>query len=195
MYAKSRTTISTIFDSAQRLFVIRAYDDISMSDIAQEAGITKGAIYHHFASKQQLFINMMVRYLNNLHDILQKAVDTIGTADERLRLLTQLYLETPTQDQRVIQLVRRDSNRFIGEERETLVRAYQRALPDQIAAIISDGIQSGEIKAGDVRLLAWQYVAIVEVSLSDYARQRFDSPPKMANYLTNIFFDGVRRQP
>lgn len=195
MYAKSRTTISAIFDSAQRLFVIRAYDDISMSDIAQEAGITKGAIYHHFASKQQLFISMMVRYLNNLHDILQKAVDTIGTADERLRLLTQLYLETPTQDQRVIQLVRRDSNRFIGEERETLVRAYQRALPDQIAAIISDGIQSGEIKAGDVRLLAWQYVAIVEVSLSDYARQRFDSPAKMANYLTNIFFDGVRRQP
>lgn len=192
MYAKSQITIAAILDAAQHLFVVRSYDDISMSDIAQEAGITKGAIYHHFTSKQQLFIRMMVRYLDNLHDLLHAAVDTSGTAHERLQQLTQTYLETPVQDQQVIQLVRRDGNRFAGEERATLIRAYQRALPDQIETIIYDGIQNGEVAAGDVRLLAWQYVAIVEVSLSDYARQRFDSAPKMATYLTNIFFDGIR---
>ena len=52
-------------------------------------------------------------------------------------------------------------------------------------------VNSAEIADGDVRFLAWQYVAIVEVGLSEYARNQFADARAMANYLTNQFFDGV----
>ena len=97
----------------------------------------------------------------------------------------------PLHEQQLIQLVRRDNNRFTGTERSTLVRAYQNALPNQIETIIGDGIASKELMAGDSRLLAWHYVAVVEVSLSEYARQQFTSPQKMATYVVRAFFDGV----
>lgn len=194
VYEKSLTTISEILDAAQRLFVRHNYDDVTMAKIAQEAGMTKGAIYHHFKGKKKLFLKMMARYLNCLQLILHEAVASEGTARERLEGLTTRYLEMPLQEQRLIQLVRRDNSRFTGDERATLVRAYQDALPNQIERILRDGIAEGEIMAGDARLLTWQYVAIVEVSLSDYARQQFTSPPKMAAYVATVFFDGVAKR-
>lgn len=194
VYEKSLTTISEILDAAQRLFVLHNYDDVAMTKIAQEAGMTKGAIYHHFKSKKELFLKMMARYLNRLQPILYEAVANEGTARERLEDLTTRYLQLPLQEQRLIQLVRRDNSRFTGDKRTTLVRAYQDALPNQIEHILRDGIAEGEIIAGDARLLAWQYVAIVEVSLSDYARQQFTSPPKMAAYVVSVFLDGAAKR-
>lgn len=191
VYEKSLTTIGEILDAAQRLFVLHNYDDVTMTKIAQEAGMTKGAIYHHFKGKKKLFLKMMESYLNALQVTLHQAVAREGTTRERLQDLTTRYLQLPLQEQRLVQLVRRDNSRFTGAERTKLVRAYQDALPNQIERILRDGIASGEIMAGDARLLAWQYVAIVEVSLSDYAREQFTSPPKMAAYVVSVFFDGV----
>ena len=191
MYEKSFTTIADILEAARGLFVSNSYDDITMRQIAQAANVTKGAIYHHFKGKEELFLRMMVDYLQGLQTLLHEAVAMSGTARERLYRLTELYLEKPLTDQRTIQLVRRDNTRFNGSTRQELITAYQNALPNQIEAIITDGMNDDEIKSGDPRIYAWQFVAIVEVSLSTYARQRFDSPQKMATYLTDVFFDGV----
>lgn len=191
MYEKSLTTIANMLDAAQVRFVNSNYDDITMTDIAEDAGVTKGAIYHHFDSKQHLYLTMMHRYLNGLRETLQTAVDEDGLARERLTHLTRLYLELPQVEQKVIQLVRRDNSRFSGEERAELIDAYQNALPRLIEQIIQDGIDSGEIAAGDARILSWQHVAIVEVGLSNYARERLGSPAEMAAYLTNMFMDGA----
>gem|GEM_PF-6928298 len=56
------------------------------------------------------------------------------------------------------------------------------------------GSNSSEIIAGDPRLFAWHFVAIVEVSLNEYARQQFTHPQSMANHLTALFFNGARQQ-
>ncbi len=191
MYEKSQVTITQILDSAQQLFVNKSYDDITMAEIARESNVTKGAIYHHFASKENLFLQMMVRYLNSVQMLLRQAVDEERGARERLTQLTAAYLEQSLEDQRVIQLVRRDANRFTNKTKHTLVTSYQEALPNQIEAIIIDGIADDQIMSGDAQLMAWQFVAIVEVCLSDYIREKFESPQAMAFYLTSMFFDGV----
>lgn len=194
MYEKSLTTIANMLDAARYRFVNSNYDDITMTDIAEDAGVTKGAIYHHFDSKQHLYLTMMHRYLEDLRDKLQVAVNGIGTARERLTHLTTIYLELPLIEQKVIQLVRRDNSRFSGGERDELIRAYQDALPKQIEKIIQDGIDTGEIAAVDARILSWQHVAIVEVGLSTYARERLGAPVEMAKYLTDMFMDGAGRK-
>lgn len=191
MYNKSLVTIAQILDSAQQLFVNKSYDDITMAEIAQEANVTKGAIYYHFNSKEELFLCMMERYLENLQTLLKEPVEQTGTARERLANLTALYFGLPSAEQRVVQLVRRESNRFEEDMREKIITAYQKALPDQIEMIIREGIAAGEIMAGDSRLLTWHFIAIVETTLPSYARQQFEDGYALANYLTNIFLDGA----
>ena len=44
-----------LLDASARVFTERRYDEVSMSEIAGEAGISKGLLYHYFANKQDLF--------------------------------------------------------------------------------------------------------------------------------------------
>ena len=117
MYTKSLVTMAQIYEAAQKLFVAKSYDEITMAEIAREANVTNGAIYHHINSKEELFLKMMEQYLERLEVHLKEAVDREGTTQARLTHLTELYLSLPLGEQRIIQLVRRDSNRWSLSDR------------------------------------------------------------------------------
>ena len=48
-------TVEKILDAAQRLFLEKGYDNTTIQDIVDElGGLTKGAVYHHFKSKEEI---------------------------------------------------------------------------------------------------------------------------------------------
>src|SRR5207237_938473 len=51
----SEATRSALLDAATTLFATRGYPGTSLEDVAAAAQVTRGAVYHHFASKQALF--------------------------------------------------------------------------------------------------------------------------------------------
>jgi len=53
-----------IIDQAFTLFIGRSYEAVSISDISKVIGMTKGALYHHFASKEELFRAVVDKYFN-----------------------------------------------------------------------------------------------------------------------------------
>lgn len=52
---RSKTTVAALLESARELFVQDGYADTALDDVVARAGVTKGALYHHFESKQDLF--------------------------------------------------------------------------------------------------------------------------------------------
>lgn len=56
---KSIETRSRIIDSAFRLFVDRGYNATPMREISQDAGVTVGAIYNHFATKEDIWLAVL----------------------------------------------------------------------------------------------------------------------------------------
>ena len=191
MYAKSETTITNILDAAEALFVGRSFASVSMQDIAEQAAVTKGALYHHFDSKEALYVRMMGRDLEAKRTLFAEALDVPGSARERLGDLTRRFFDLPPVKRRLIHLVRRDINFFDGEKRDRIVRDYQTALPDHIETIIREGIGTGEIVAADARLLAWSYVALVEVMLSQYAESVLAEREGMQTHVLDLFFSGA----
>ena len=191
MYTKSIATIANILSSAEASFLNKNYADVTMEDIAEGAGVTRGAAYHHFANKESLYVAMMQSALKEKQALLQTAVASPGTCRERLRRLTQIFLELPREKRDVMKLVRRDINIFKDPVRNQLVRAYQSALPEQIEIILQDGIRDGELAPADVRLLSWMYVAIVEAVLAPYAERVFDNRNDMLDFVIHLFFNGA----
>ncbi len=52
-----------IIDQAYELFLARSYEAVSISDISKAVGFTKGALYHHFTNKEELFMAVIDKYL------------------------------------------------------------------------------------------------------------------------------------
>ena len=191
MYSKSESTIANILTAAEDLFLNQNYADVTMDDIAEAAGVTKGALYHHFANKEALYVTMMLADLKEKESLFRAAVEHRGSCRDRLRRLTQLFLELPRKKRDLIKLVRRDINIFKGPIRGQLVRAYQAALPQQVEAILRDGVRTGELGRLDSRLLSWVHVAIVEVILTRYAESVFPDHDDALEFVTRLFFNGV----
>lgn len=52
-----------IIDQAYTLFLSRSYEAVSINDISKAIGFTKGALYHHFTNKEELFKAVIDKYL------------------------------------------------------------------------------------------------------------------------------------
>tara|TARA_B100001750_G_C15381065_1_gene532465 strand:+ start:168 stop:764 length:597 start_codon:yes stop_codon:yes gene_type:complete len=57
--AKQKNTKKKILDAAFNVFVRKGFKDTTMSHIVKESGLSKGAIYHYYGSKKDLFISLI----------------------------------------------------------------------------------------------------------------------------------------
>ena len=192
MYAKSKETVQTILDVARTLFMEKNYADVTINDIVSRSGVSKGALYHHFSSKEDLYLKMMHHYLAQIQESTQDAAErSTGPCRERLFASMLTFLQLPGEMLGVLRLVRRDINIFKVPIRAELIRAYQTAVPEQVEAIIRAGIEAGELRPLNSRLLSWELVALVEVVLHPYSQKTIGGPQEMAELVISIFFDGV----
>ena len=74
-----------IIDIACRLFARRGYEGTSLRDIAEEAKITKAALYYHFPNKEALYHRIVLDSLRALIDSVRAAVETAPTGLEKVR--------------------------------------------------------------------------------------------------------------
>jgi AcrR family transcriptional regulator len=66
-------TRQRILDTAERLFTERGFAHVSTSAISSAAGVTDGALFHHFRSKKGLFSEIAVRLHTDIHKAIYRA--------------------------------------------------------------------------------------------------------------------------
>lgn len=89
MQQRSEETRSRILESAIKLFSNRGYNKASVDDICAEAGISKGAFYHHFESKQALFLALLDSWLQTIDNAIEASKDK--TAPETFMQMTDAF--------------------------------------------------------------------------------------------------------
>lgn len=75
MQQRSEETRTRIMNSAVRLFSNRGFNKASVDDICRKAGISKGAFYHHFESKQALFLALLDNWLTAIDSAIEASRD------------------------------------------------------------------------------------------------------------------------
>ncbi len=91
---EAQATRERLLDTAEQVFLARGLSRSSLQDIAQAAGLTRGAIYWHFADKLALFEAMMARVDLPMEQALATAEQLSATsATDPLRVLRSLALE------------------------------------------------------------------------------------------------------
>jgi AcrR family transcriptional regulator len=89
MQQRSEETRARIIESAIKLFSNRGYNAASVDDICAEASISKGAFYHHFESKQALFLALLDGWLQTIDNAIEASKDK--TAPETFMQMTEAF--------------------------------------------------------------------------------------------------------
>lgn len=82
--AQTEDTTRKLIDTARRLFGERGYANTATEDIVAEAGVTRGALYHHFQSKEGLLAAVLYRVLEELAERITAAANTTDDPFEQL---------------------------------------------------------------------------------------------------------------
>jgi len=82
-----------ILRTAARLFQQRGYDATSMNDVAASLKLSKGGLYHHFQSKDEILFEIMNHAMDITEERVLGPVRGIAKAEDRLRALIRLHIE------------------------------------------------------------------------------------------------------
>jgi AcrR family transcriptional regulator len=87
-----------ILDAASQLFGAKGFSDVSMADVAKAAGVTKAALYYHFADKGDLYTTVALQRIASIHDAMVEAGAGGGTLEDRLVRLAVVGFERLASD-------------------------------------------------------------------------------------------------
>lgn len=160
---RAEETRSRILDAAVRKFSMGGYDAASVDDICAEAGVSKGAFYHHFPTKQAIFLALMQGWLGmiemNMNAVEGKTVPetlikmtnllpgVFAAAEDRLPMFLEFWLQA-SRDETVWKAV------------IAPYRHYQ----EHFARLVEAGIAEGSLKPTDPQAAA-QIIVSVAVGL------------------------------
>jgi AcrR family transcriptional regulator len=140
MYAA--LTRAAVLDAAQTLFVRDGFDATSVEDIARVSQSSKGAVYHHFRDKQEIFAEVFSAIQS---DVMRTALDAMGegqTPWQRIETATRAFLAGYVANDSARAMLRQVMG-VLGWDR---VRAIDEkmALP-LVRTMIQETIRSGDV--------------------------------------------------
>ncbi len=134
-----KQAIENIITISAKLFAEKGYDKTSMQDIADAVGMSKGGIFHHFSSKEDIFNAVMERQFEQITETVKKWLDDMHglTAKEKLRGLIRRNL----MDEKII----KESGNMISSAAESpqIILAFTQNNVKKLAPIIADVIREG----------------------------------------------------
>lgn len=90
---RAQKTRELLLRSAEKIFVRDGYEGAELGEIAARAGRTKGAIYDHFESKEDIFLALMEQRTAQYRAKMEKRLAESTSVEENLEALRRLYLE------------------------------------------------------------------------------------------------------
>jgi AcrR family transcriptional regulator len=152
--ATTTTTRDRLLAAAQGLIEEGGYGATSVIAIAERAGVAAGTLYRHFASKEELFVDLFRSVCAREERAMRAAADRLpdGTpATERLETVLATFARRALRNPRLAWAL-------IAEPVDPLVDAERLAYRERYAALIAQGlrtgIETGELPAQNVELTA-----------------------------------------
>jgi AcrR family transcriptional regulator len=157
-----------ILEAAVRVFARQGFHACRVSDIADEAGVAYGLVYHYFKSKDQvlneLFVERWSLLLAAIDEIDSQEITPREKLDSVARFIIESYRHDPELMQVIIVEVTRAANSFGRTHLPEINRAYQ-----SIAKIISDAQAEGVFRKDvDADLASMWFYGAIEQLLSGW---------------------------
>ncbi|MBN1372092.1 MAG: TetR/AcrR family transcriptional regulator [Anaerolineaceae bacterium] len=166
MQARSEETRARLLSVAENLFAEQGFDATGVADICAAAGVSKGAFYHHFPTKQALFHALMEGWLAQLDQQMNAALQASASVGAGLLNIAggtgPIFEAAGTRSLIVFEFWMQASRH--PEVWQTAVAPYRRYL-ERFATIVRAGIEEGTFRADLDPLAAGQTLMALAMGL------------------------------
>jgi AcrR family transcriptional regulator len=153
-----------IITAAIELFRTAGYNNISMNNIAERAGISKGTFYKHFSSKEDLFYECADKVF---YDIDREFKELLNEKDimSRFKLRLSLFIKTHRHMIDMLQLVRGTSTGVESKKKRLKFNQIIENMAEPIASDLEEGIKLGLFKNMNTHITAHILMGAVEYGI------------------------------
>jgi len=144
-----------ILDVAKRLFAQKGFDAVSINQIAQQAGVSKANVFHHFTSKDDLYLAVLKAACEETVGSLAEAYST-GNVAEDLWTFFSSQLAAMLKNHASAKLILREIMESKDEREQTLAEHVFAEYFSRLVSMVSEGQTQGLLrKEFDPALLAY----------------------------------------
>ena len=133
-----------ILDCAEQLFARRGFAGIGLAEVAEQVGLSKSSLFHHFASKAQLYAAVMARILDRIESELMRSLVAGGGPVQRLERWLDVVVDVLAAHPTYARLLLRslfEDDELTGElPEEQAVNATLRRIVGAADALLREGI-------------------------------------------------------
>jgi AcrR family transcriptional regulator len=185
--------LESLLAVAAEEFNRRGYDGTSMEDLSRKLGITKSAIYHHVAGKQELLRLAVDRALDGLFAEVDRLGTVSGRAVDRLEHLVRGSVEVLVEELPFVTLLLRvRGNTKVERDALERRREFDRIVSDLVAQAAAEGDLRPDIDPPTAARLLFGMIN----SLVEWYRPRGDTgATELADIVAAVAFDGLRVRP
>jgi AcrR family transcriptional regulator len=192
---KQKNTEEKILEAALDLFFKKGYTATSIHEITESVGLTKGALYSHFKSKEDLLHTLFQAYKQNfLDELIRSVTEHVGDAVSKLHHAITFYARFGQQNLRLVTFLN-----FISHELKThedfefklknLYREQRRLISDLVRQGISQGLIKKEL---DPDMAAMTFMGLNDGILHHWVINRNTLDGRQyVRTMRKVFFEGV----
>ena len=176
-----------IIEAAFKVFIDKGYSKTTMDDIVKASGLSKGALYHYYNSKKDLFLSLIDHWEVYTFDNFYDKESKDKKASEIIKSFGSNVIKT-LKEKKYVYIAEIEFSSLSNYDSEIRERSYQlyNKLLNLFEKVVSKGIKQGEFKDLDIRKTAMIILAVFQgvnwfvvfddnsVSSSDYINSSID---------------------
>jgi TetR/AcrR family transcriptional regulator, fatty acid metabolism regulator protein len=183
-----------ILRAAIRVFAREGYHACRVGDVAAEAGVAYGLVYHYFGSKQELLEEVFRRTWANLLEALREIEESGAPARDQLDAIARFVLGTWQSDPDLMRVLVREVARTPQLQREIDEIAHAFAALERV---VLRGQKRGELRRDiDARFASWIVYGVLEEILTGWVFGRLsdaeDDVEAATRTVVSVLADGLR---
>lgn len=153
-----------ILQAALRVFAQKGYTATKISDIASQARLSHGLVYHYFSSKEVIFTELVRLALNMSIKVYADAAQLPLSPWDRLKTMTEAvvpYAFDGDGPYYFLIMTQAYISEAVPKEVKELIETLGPQYAEHIVKVIVEGQQTGEVAAGDPLEMAAAYFALI----------------------------------
>ncbi|TVR68968.1 MAG: TetR/AcrR family transcriptional regulator [Spirochaetaceae bacterium] len=162
MHTRRRDRKRELLDIAERFFREQNYTNVSLGQVAREAGIRKPTIYHHFpGGKEELFVAVQIRMFERVGCELREAIRESGSAlPEQLHAAAAWFLRHPPMF--ILSMIHNDMSELSPEGRILLGKASYGLIMGPLMDAVKTARAAGTVRGVAPQTVAGAFLALLE---------------------------------